>query len=488
MRSRLSNTLRLAGGGAALVLLGACASAPSGADAVAAAVEHRGDARSTPSAEHTAAATTSGRTFRASADAFVRADRRRTNFGRLRALRTTARPLTRSFVRFTVRGLTGEIASAVLRLRVTSRSPGRLNVHAVRDTSWRERGITFGSSPRLGRLVGSARGVAGRWTSIDVTSAVAGNGVVTLALTSARRGGVRAASRETGANAPRLVVTTTSAPQPPSGPLRGPTAVLVAAGDVAYGGSGDDQTAALLDTIDPTVIATLGDNAYDSGTAEEFASWYAPTWGRHKAKTRPSPGNHEYKTPGASGYFDYFGAAAGERGKGWYSYDVGAWHLIALNTNGPDACETISCSPASEQERWLRADLASTRKSCVLAYFHHPRFSTGPHGDHPGVAPLWQALYDHGVEVVLQGHDHNYQRWVPMTPSGEMDATRGIRSFVVGTGGKNLYPVGARTGLTAKQGDTLGVLKLTLGDGAYEWEFVPVAGETYADSGTGSCR
>jgi hypothetical protein len=264
--------------------------------------------------------------------------------------------------------------------------------------------------------------------------------------------------------------------------------VLAAAGDIAYGGSGDEETAKVLDAINPAVVVTMGDNAYDSGTLSEFNSWYQPTWGRHKAKTRPSPGNHEYRTSGASGYFDYFGAAAGTRGKGWYSHNIGAWHLISLNTNGEGACAEISCAAGSEQERWLRADLAATQAACVLAYFHHPRFSTGPHGDNSGVKALWQALYDYNADVVLQGHDHNYQRWAPMNPDGQPDQARGIRSFVVGTGGKNLYAVGSRTGLEAKQGDTLGVLKLTLQATSYNWEFAPVAGKTYRDSGSGNCH
>jgi hypothetical protein len=286
----------------------------------------------------------------------------------------------------------------------------------------------------------------------------------------------------TGAPSPPPV----TPPPPPTPPGSDP--VLAAAGDIAYGGSGDDETAKILDAIAPTVVVTMGDNAYDSGTASEFNTWYHPTWGRHKSKTRPSPGNHEYRTSGASGYFGYFGAAAGTPGKGWYSYDIGAWHLIALNTNGEGACATISCSVGSEQERWLRADLAATQASCVLAYFHHPRFSTGPHGDNTGVKPLWQALYDYNADVILQGHDHNYQRWAPMNPEGQPDSSRGIRSFVVGTGGKNLYAVGSRSGLEAKQGDTLGILKLTLRTASYDWAFEPVAGKTYNDSGTGTCH
>jgi uncharacterized protein YjdB len=271
-------------------------------------------------------------------------------------------------------------------------------------------------------------------------------------------------------------ITVTVPPPPGSGE------VLVGAGDIAgCSSSGDEATAALLDGIAGTVF-TAGDNVYDSGTASEFANCYDPTWGRHKARTRPSPGNHDYNTSGATGYYNYFGASAGPSGRGYYSYDLGDWHLVSLNSN-------ISMSAGSTQEQWLRADLAANPKRCVLAYWHHPRFSSGSHGSSTSPQPLWQALYDFDADVVIVGHDHNYQRFAPQTPTGVADAARGIRQFVAGMGGRSHYNFGTPIANTeAYNTDTDGVLKLTLFADSYTWEFIPVAGKTYTDSGTGSCH
>lgn len=260
----------------------------------------------------------------------------------------------------------------------------------------------------------------------------------------------------------------------------------MAAGDIAScSSSGDEATAALLSSIKGTV-ATLGDNVYDSGSPVEFASCYAPSWGRQKARTRPSPGNHDYRTPGAAGYFGYFGAAAGNRAKGYYSYSLGAWHVIALNSN----CEAVGgCEAGSAQEQWLRADLRAHRRKCTLAYWHHPRFSSGAHGSDPMTQPLWQALYDAGADVILDGHDHDYERFAPQTPAGVLDRSRGIREFVVGTGGRSHRAPGAPVANSqALNGDTYGVLKLTLAAKSYRWQFVPVAGGTFRDSGSAACH
>ena len=258
--------------------------------------------------------------------------------------------------------------------------------------------------------------------------------------------------------------------------------VLVGAGDIAdCGSSGAEATAALLDAI-PGTVFTAGDNAYSSGTASEYANCYDPTWGRHKARTRPAPGNHEYNTSDAAPYYAYFGANAGPSGRGYYSYDLGDWHLISLNSN-------IDMSAGSAQELWLRADLAATTKTCVLAYWHHPRFSSGSHGSSTESQPLWQALYDYNADVVVVGHDHNYQRFAPQTPSGAPDPVRGIREFVAGTGGRSHYSFSTPIANTeAYNTDTWGVLKLTLDAASYSWEFIPIAGGTYRDSGTGACH
>ncbi len=271
------------------------------------------------------------------------------------------------------------------------------------------------------------------------------------------------------------------------GASRSDSVILVGAGDIASCASdGDEATASLLDNIGG-VVFTLGDNAYEAGTPIEFAACYEPSWGRHRSRTRPSPGNHDYLTAGASGYFRYFGDRAGDRGKGYYRYELGAWQIIVLNSN---CAEVGGCGRGSLQERWLRAQLAAHPAICTLAYWHHPRFSSGRSGGEAAVDAFWQALYEHDADVVLAGHDHVYERFAPQKPSGEPDPVRGLRQFIVGTGGMSLYefdgPAGANS--EARDDRTFGVLKLTLHTTSYEWHFVPVAGRTFADSGTGSCH
>ena len=271
-------------------------------------------------------------------------------------------------------------------------------------------------------------------------------------------------------------ITVTAAPPPGS-------VVFVGAGDIASCSStGDEATANLLDNIAGTVF-TLGDNAYESGTSTEFTNCYNPSWGRHKNRTRPSPGNHDYVTAGAAGYYGYFGSNAGDPAKGYYSYDLGDWHIIALNS-------TVARNAGSAQEQWLRADLAANTKACTLAYWHHPRFSSGfEHGNDTSVQDLWQALYDYNADLILSGHDHDYERFAPQTPTGVADATRGIREFIVGTGGRSHYSLGTlKANSQVFDGTTYGVLKLTLGSGGYDWDFAHVAGASFSDAGSGSCH
>jgi hypothetical protein len=265
-------------------------------------------------------------------------------------------------------------------------------------------------------------------------------------------------------------------------PTPEPDPVLVGAGDIANSGPGDDQTAALLDGI-PGTVFTTGDNAYDNGTAADFANFYDPTWGRHRARTRPAPGNHDYNTAGAAGYFGYFGASAGPPGLGYYSYDLGSWHIIALNSN-------IAMAPGSAQEQWLRADLAANPRACTLAYWHHPLFTSGEaHEPYTPTRPLYQALYDYSADVVVWGHNHQYERFAPQNPDGGPDPARGLRAFVAGTGGASHYSFGPiQPNSEAHNGDTYGVLEFTLHRDSYEWKFVPVAGQTYTDQGSGTCH
>ena len=273
----------------------------------------------------------------------------------------------------------------------------------------------------------------------------------------------------------------TPPPPSPTPPPTGASVVLVGAGDISSTGGGDDATAKLIDQI-PGTVFTAGDNAYESGSASEYSTYYNPTWGRFRARTRPAPGNHEYNTSGAGPYYSYFGSNAGPSGRGYYSYNLGDWHVISLNSN-------IDMSAGSAQERWLRADLAANPRRCTLAYWHHPRFSSGSHGSSTASKALWQALYDAGAEVVVVGHDHNYQRFAPQTADGQKDLQRGIREFVAGTGGKSHYSFSSPIANTeAYNTSSFGVLKLTLGPGTYSWEFIPVAGQSYHDSGSGTCH
>src|SRR6266480_217187 len=258
--------------------------------------------------------------------------------------------------------------------------------------------------------------------------------------------------------------------------------VLVGAGDIATcSSSNDEATAALLDTISG-VVFTAGDNAYQDGTPQEYASCYAPTWGRHRARTRPTPGSHDYHTAGALPYFAYFGTNAGESGKGYYSYDVGAWHVVALNSN-------IARGTGSPQEQWLRADLAAHPTECTVAYGYSPRFSSGVHGNDATMTAIWQALYDGGADVVISGHDHIYERFAPQTPDGTPDANRGIREFVVGTGGADLTSVVSVQGNSeVRISGVFGVLKLTLQSTSYSWRFIAARGSSMTDFGTANCH
>ncbi|HLK05188.1 MAG TPA: metallophosphoesterase [Candidatus Acidoferrum sp.] len=264
-------------------------------------------------------------------------------------------------------------------------------------------------------------------------------------------------------------------------------AVLVGAGDIAdcTDLSGAEATEKVLAKIPGTVMA-IGDLAYPDGSAANFAC-YDKTWGKEKGRTRPAPGNHEFHSAGATYYFQYFGAAAGDASKGYYSYELGSWHIVVLNSE----CDQVGgCGAGSTQEKWLREDLAAHPVACTLAYFHKPLFSSGgKHGNDLTVKPLWDALYSAGADVVVSGHDHDYERFGPQTPEAKAEAAHGIREFVVGTGGKNHRPFEApHANSEVRNADTYGVLKLTLKPGKYAWEFVPVEGGTFRDSGEGTCH
>jgi hypothetical protein len=261
--------------------------------------------------------------------------------------------------------------------------------------------------------------------------------------------------------------------------------VFVGAGDIGFCGSaGPPATARLLDGILGTVF-TAGDNAYPHGSRTDFERCYDPTWGRHKGRTRPTPGNHEYETTGAAPYFNYFGSNAGQPGLGYYSFDLGGWHIVSLNSSSP----TVPAGAGSAQVAWLRADLAATPKTCGLAVWHHPLFTSGRNGNQMHMRDVWRVLYEFNVEVVVNGHDHNYERFAPQDPDGRPDPARGIREFIIGTGGAPLYEMRARHPNSEAFVSAYGVLKLTLRSRDYLWQFLPVLGGAFVtDSGTGTCH
>ena len=288
--------------------------------------------------------------------------------------------------------------------------------------------------------------------------------------------------KPTFAAANTITSTATSTPAP---------AVLIGAGDIAYCGKdnlGDEQTAALLGRLlakyPQAQIFAVGDTVQGEGLDWEYRDCFGPTWGRFLDRMHPVPGNHEYMTDGGAPYFAYFGARAGVPGEGYYSYDLGAWHIIALNSN----CNDIACGPNSAQAAWLRADLAAHPSACTLLYWHYPRWSSGLAGGRAVVAPFWEAAAQSGVEIVISGDDHDYERFAPLDASGK-PAAAGIRSFVVGTGGTALRAWGTPAPYSElKNNDTWGVIVFKLYPDRYEWEFVPVDGGKFTDLGSGPCH
>ncbi len=280
-----------------------------------------------------------------------------------------------------------------------------------------------------------------------------------------------------------------------------PTSVVIgAAGDIACDpevpkynsadGTPDachmKQTSNLLLDLDVDAVLALGDNQYGGRWLWEWQESYGKTWGRLKEITYPIPGNHEYGMDGAVRYFEYFGDAAGDPSRGYYSFDLGTWHLIALNSN---CSEVGGCEAGSPQEIWLREDLAAHKTRCTLVFWHHPRYSSGDHGSHPFLEPLWRALYEHGAELVLSSHDHSYERFAPQDPDGNKDVHRGIRQFVVGTGGKDHRPfTETQPNSEVRHSGTFGILQLRLHPESYDWRFVSETGTGLNDSGNALCH
>jgi len=262
---------------------------------------------------------------------------------------------------------------------------------------------------------------------------------------------------------------------------------LVGAGDIGECGlNGAGLTANLLARFPGATFFTAGDNSYQTGTPQQYLNCFNPTWGRYKERLHPAAGNHDWATPGAQGYFNYFGAAAGNPGEGWYSFDLNGWHIVVLDSQ----CSQVKgCQAGSPQEKWLKADLAAHPALCSLAIWHHPRFSSGSHGNNPVTQAFWNDLYAAGAEIVINGHDHDYERFDLQDPNANPDAAHGIRQFVVGTGGALLVDLPGKLVANSQKFITgeYGVIALTLYPDHYAWEFVP-AGGSQSDSGSGVCH
>lgn len=270
-----------------------------------------------------------------------------------------------------------------------------------------------------------------------------------------------------------------AAPSPVPAPA--PDAILVGAGDIVRCDKPEpEQTAALLDRIPGTVVS-LGDNVYPNSTASQLAKCYTPTWGRHVARMLTTPGNHDWEVSSGAPYFEYFGGAAGPSRSGYYSTTLGAWHVVSLNSN-------VAAGPGSPQYEWLKADLAASSSECTIAMWHHPLFSSGQNGNSSQMREVWRLLHASGADVVLSGHDHDYERFAPQDADGRLDPS-GPREFVVGTGGASLYDrTRPQPNVEVWENRTFGVLKLTLKSAGYDWQFVPVDGQSFGDSGFASCR
>jgi hypothetical protein len=431
-------------------------------------------------------------------DATVRSDQPTANFGTDATLKIDGSPVIRSYVRLPVTGLTEPINSAVLQVFSSSSSSSStaLVVKAVSDNTWSESTITFNNAPAVGALLGSTPLTAGSYASVDVSSVVTGNGVYSFALETPSTSAKTLSSRE-GANPPRLVVET--------GP---PGAVVAAAGDIACsptdpnwnGGDGtathchQRTTSDLVLGMNPTAVFALGDEQYPAGSLTDFNAGYDPTWGRFKNITRPAAGNREYGTSGASGYFNYFGDAAtpldpGCRSfcRGYYSFDLGDWHVVVLNSNCGRT--NASCTAGGPQHQWLVADLAAHSQQCTMAIMHHAYWSSSS-AKESRVLPFIQALYNANADLILAAHAHLYERFAPQDPNGFADPGRGIREIIVGTGGDDFA---STPGTVAPNSEVMrsrrfGVLRLTLASGSYSWRFAADPTTPFIDSGSGACH
>jgi acid phosphatase type 7 len=441
-------------------------------------------------------------------DSYVNSSAPSANYGTALELRIDGSPVVRSYLAFDLRSLSGPIVSATLRVYAGSASSG-YEVHSMAG-GWSEAGITYANAPSVGALVAKTAAFAGgTWTTTDVTSAVQAGALVSFGIVDPSATAVALGSRES-ANPPALVITlggvggtpaptvpptasptatASSSPRPtpsatPTPPTSGSDPVLVGAGDICVTSTIGNATAtAKLIEARPTAgVFTLGDNSNESGTASQYTGCYAKTWGAFQSRTHATIGNHDCMTgSGCAPYYAYFGAAAGPAAKGYYSYDLANnWHVIVLNSQGTEVGGTGAGSP---QETWLRTDLAANSGKHIIAMWHIPVFTSGQLS-RSAYDIWWQDLYAAHADLILDGHDHLYERFALQSPAGKADAS-GIREFIVGTGGASPQSFGATAANSqVRNAGTFGVLQLTLHAHSYDWQFIPIAGSTFTDSGT----
>lgn len=448
------------------------------------------------------AAATQVLTVRAHADTFVYQADPTKNYGTSTLLRTDygSGVTKRVYLKFVVSGVPAgaSLSMAKLRMTATNSSGAVVSAKPGSTNNWSEASLAWSGAPVYGLRTDNSPAVVAGPVEWDLSSYVSGNGVYSVILTQASSTETSFSSRETG-KPPQLELTYSTGL--PSG-----DPVIVAAGDIAcstsdpsYNNGSGTATACRQRATSDLVVAqprvavlALGDLQYNVATLDQFTRSYDPTWGRVKSLTRPVPGNHEYAMANASGYYGYFGSIAGNPSQGYYSYDIGTWHVIALNSN----CATGAgwrpggCAAGSAQEQWLRQDLAAHANRCTLAYWHHPRYSTGHGGDGSFMADFWQDLYAASADVVLSAHSHDYERFAKQNNAATGETVRGLRQFVVGTGGVNFGAVPQRRHPYSQvlQNSSFGVLKMTLRPSSYDWQFLPIDGHGFTDSGTGFCH
>jgi acid phosphatase type 7 len=428
--------------------------------------------------------------FIAAADSYVDSSNPSMNFGSQISIRVDGSPFINSYVRFNLSGLSGPVNRARLRIYANSASNSVISVSGVNDNNWIETGITYVNAPAMGSVVVTSNPVAARtWQEMDVTSLVSGNGLVSFGLRTAGSTAINLAGRESGVNAPQLLVTYSSAPT--ATPTATPV-VLLAAGDITKcaGGTPSPTSGAMITSNmlinDSGYIFTLGDNSNDSGTAADYTNCYGPTWGRIKPRTYPVMGNHDQiADPQGGPYFAYFNGMTGNYGH--YSLNLGTWHIVVLNAEC--AVGNQGCDEGSPQVVWLKQDLAANTQPCIMAIWHQPLFSSGTQGETTGMQTFWNELYAAGADIVLNGHNHNYERFALQDPRRIPDPN-GIREFVVGTGGASLdtstKPLAPNEEI--RSAAAYGYIKLTLKTNSYDWQFIAQPGVNFTDSGSGICH